>query len=179
MGYDYFFSNRFSIRPNFGLKAAWIDMDYDIDFRNANIGTNLLQPVFIDVQLRKKSDFWGVGPEVGIDGNLHMGWGFSLYSRVSGALMYGAYKVRFSQTDTNTSKLRLSNSGQYRQRAMAQVVAGIEWAKCFSNGVLLAFNLGWEGQYWWNQNEMRIVIDAQPMGDLTLTGLDAGIRLDF
>ena len=62
---------------------------------------------------------------------------------------------------------------------MAQVVAGIEWAKCFSNGVLLAFNLGWEGQYWWNQNEMRIVIDSQPMGDLTLTGLDAGIRLDF
>ena len=179
MGYDYFFSNRFSIRPNFGLKAAWIDMDYDINFRNANIGTNFFQPIYIDVQLRKKSDYWGVGPEVGIDGNLHMGWGFSLYSRVSGALMYGAYKVRYSQTDTNTSRLRLSNSGEYRQRAMAQVVAGIEWAKCFSNGVLLAFNLGWEGQYWWNQNEMRIVIDAQPMGDLTFTGLDAGIRLDF
>ncbi|QVL57171.1 MAG: MOMP family protein [Simkaniaceae bacterium] len=179
MGYDYFFSNRFSFRPNFGLKAAWLDMDYDVNFGNANIGTNFLQPRFIDVQLRNKSDYWGVGPQVGLDGNLHMGWGFSLYSRVSGALLYGAYKTRLSQSDSEGSSFRLSNSSEYRQRAMAQIVAGIEWAKCFSNGVLLAFNLGWEGQYWWNQNEMRIIVDAQPTGDLTLTGLDAGIRLDF
>lgn len=180
MGYDYFLSPRISLRPNFGIKAAWVDMHYDIKFGRTFIPSNVNPPgQFVDITMRNQSDYWGVGPQVGCDGNLHIGWGFSLYSRVSGALLYGAYDVRLNQFDTADTVWRIKNSSEYRERAMAQVVAGIEWAKCFSNGVLLALNIGWEGQYWWNQNEMRIFIDAQPAGDLTFKGMDVGIRVDF
>lgn len=183
MGYDYFFSDRFSFRPSFGIKASWINMEYnttytnaEVEIRDGNDDRDLLIP---SLTVRNKSDWWGVGPAVGMDGHLHMGWGFSLYGRVSGALMYGCYDNRFKQVDSLGTSLELKSNNDYRQRAMSQVVIGLEWAHCFSNNVLLAFNLGWEGQYWWNQHEMRIILDTQPSGDLTFTGLDAGIRLDF
>lgn len=177
MGYDYFFSDRFSFRPSFGLKASWINMEFNTHYTNASIEVD--DGNDNNILFRNKSDWWGVGPAVGMDGHLHMGWGFSLYGRVSGALMYGCYDTRYRQTDFIDNNLQIKANDEYRQRAMSQVVIGLEWAHCFSNSVLLAFNLGWEGQYWWNQHEMRIVHDTQPSGDLTFTGLDAGIRLDF
>ncbi|MCB1072189.1 MAG: MOMP family protein [Chlamydiia bacterium] len=179
MGYDYFFSNMFSVRSFFGLKAAWINMDYDTYFGNANIGGLNGNQQFIDLTIRNKSEYWGVGLQAGFEGYLHMGWGFSLYSRIASSLLYGGYDTRIRQTDSTGNTFRITANSEYRQRAMAQLAVGLEWAKCFSNGVLLAFNLGWEEQYWWNQNEMRIIIDSQPTGDLTFTGLHAGVRLDF
>ncbi len=175
MGYDYFFSCLFSFRPSFGLKAAWINMDYNTNYVDANVDGMTL----VDFSFRNKSEWWGVGPQVGMDGHLHMGWGFSLYGRVSGALMYGKYDTRFSQTDSTDNRFRVTSSSEYRQRAMTQMLVGLEWAKCFSGDILLAFNIGWEGQYWWNQHEMRTTLDSQPHGDLTFTGLDVGVRLDF
>lgn len=188
MGYDYFFSDRFSFRPSFGLKASWINMEnntsytnatYEEDQNNAQGVPSTVTVVVPSVSVRNKSDWWGIGPAVGMDGHLHMGWGFSLYGRVSGALMYGNFDSRFKQVDSNGSSIELKSNNDYRQRAMSQLLIGLEWAHCFSNNVLLAFNLGWEGQYWWNQHQMNMIVDSQPSGDLTLTGLDAGIRLDF
>lgn len=181
MGYDYFFSDRFSFRPSFGLKAAWVKMDNhttvtDATFERTEDNFLLVIPSFT---MKSQSKWWGIGPAVGIDGHLHIGWGFSLYSRVSGALMYGAVDSKLDQTDTLGNYMRTKANNEYRQKAMAQMVIGLEWAKCFSNNILLAFNLGWEGQHWWNQNEFRYLNDSNPRGDLTLTGLDAGVRLDF
>ncbi|MCP5506233.1 MAG: MOMP family protein [Chlamydiales bacterium] len=182
MGYDYFFSDRFSFRPNFGLKAAWISMENDLSFTNLRIDSNEGGGQYItvpDVSVLNKTEWWGIGPAFGVDGNLHMGWGFSLYGRIAGSLMYGSYDTKYKETDSLGTFLEMKMDNYYRLRAMTQMVIGLEWAKCFSNDILLAFNLGWEGQYWWNQLEMHIVNDSQPRGDLTFAGLDAGIRLDF
>ncbi len=89
------------------------------------------------------------------------------------------HDTRIIQTDSLGNSTLMESNSQYRQRAMSQILVGLERAKCFSNGTLLAFNLGWEGQYWWNQYEMRFLTDFQPTGDLTFTDLDAGVRFDF
>lgn len=179
MGYNYFFSDRFSFRPYFGLKASWIDMEYNITYGDVAIlgTTSALNVAAVDI--RNKTNWWGVGPEVGMDGYLHIGWGFSLYGRVSGALMYGPYDNSFHEPDTNANSIALKSNNNYRQRAMSQLLIGLEWAKCFSNNIFFALNIGWEGQYWWNQHGMRMIFDNQPSGDLTLTGLDVGMRLGF
>lgn len=179
MGYDYFYSKRFSIRPNMGIKAAWIDMEYR---------THLTDVIAIDpnpnvgnVFIKNKSDYWGVGPSAGIDGYLHIGWGFSLYGTVSGALLYGQFDTSYHQFSTNPdlADFTISLNDYFRQRAMAQFILGLEWAWCFSGDYLLALHVGWEGQYWWNQNEFRYAHEAELSGDLTYTGLDVGVRFDF
>ena len=183
MGYDYFFSRRFSFRPNFGVKAAWIDMHNRITYTNTlAVDPNQGQPFTLgDVRIRNKSDYWGVGPRVGIDGNLHIGWGFSLYASTSAALLYGQYDTHFRQTDTIPGDdLRFKETNYFRQRAMAQIIVGAEWVKCFSQNYMLSIHVGWEGQQWWNQLEFRYLNDdIKPSGDLTFTGLDVGARFDF
>lgn len=172
MGYDYFLSRQCSLRPFMGLKAAWIDMHYQIDYTNVVLNG-------LNERINTKSDYWGVGPQVGMSGNLHIGWGFSIYGLTSAALVYGTYDSRFSETDTFGGQDVVKHDNFTRQRAIAQIAIGVEWAWCFSGSYLLAFNLGWEGQYWWNQYEMLYGNKGTFRGDLTYTGLDAGIRFDF
>ncbi|MCB1109821.1 MAG: MOMP family protein, partial [Chlamydiia bacterium] len=175
MGYDYFLSEHFSLRPFFGVKAAWLDMDYSVNYTNV-ISTGLNSR---DTRVSSKTDFWGVGPMVGMGGNLHIGWGFSLYAQTSAAFVYGNYDSDFKQTDTLEFNIVESHDSYTRQRAVGTIGVGVEWAWCFSGEYLLALNLGWEGQYWWNQYELLFNIDKSFSGDLTYTGLNAGIRFDF
>ena len=175
LGYDYSLSHRYSFRPFFGVKASWIDMDYRTSYTDV---------VFNAVKERNlgifsKTDFWGVGPMVGMDGYLHVGHGFSLYSQTSLAFVYGQYDTCFNQSDTSGDSFTEKHDHYTRQRAVGTIAVGLEWAYCFSGDCMLAFNLGWEGQYWWNQYELIFAQDASYHGDLTYSGLDAGIRFDF
>ncbi|QVL56429.1 MAG: MOMP family protein [Simkaniaceae bacterium] len=175
MGYDYFLSQRCSLRPFFGVKAAWLDMDYQTDYTNVLFNGGDTRHVGIS----SKTDYWGVGPMVGVDGYLHIGWGFSLYSQTSAALVYGQYDANYRQTDTTGDLFRERSDNYARQRAVGIIGVGLEWAYCFSGKYMLAFNLGWEGQYWWNQYELIFFDDTSFHGDLTYSGLDAGLRFDF
>jgi len=192
MGYDHFYSKRYSLRTHFGLRAAWINMEYNASYKdfldtgdNVNPGlTNYLQGY-----LRSKSDFWAVGPRMGFDSYLHIGWGFSLCGKLAAALLYGEYdsksrffvereSVPFPFTETVTNVPFKHNSFS-RLRAEVEMAIGLEWAYCFSGDYLLSFHIGWENQYWWNQLEARLLTDYQPNGDLTYSGLDVGVRFDF
>lgn len=188
MGYDHFYSKWYSTRTHFGIKAAWIDMEYNASYKNFfNTETGGLTPVeFVQGSLRSKSDFWAVGPRLGFENYLHIGWGFSLYGNIAGALMYGEYDLDaryFVERVLNTFLGRITDipfsQEMSRLRAMAEMAVGLEWSYCFSGNYLLSFHIGWENQYWWNQLEARLVTDYQPNGDLTYSGLDVGVRFDF
>jgi len=176
MGYDYFFSRRFSIRPHFGLKAAWIDMHYHAKYSNVLIAGNPNTP-YPELSVRNRSDYWGVGPRVGIDGHLHIGWGFSLYGMTSAAMLYGRFDTKLKLIDPDLTVV--VNHDFYRLRATGQIAAGLRWGWCFSRKYFLSLHLGWETQYWWEQLEMRFFERYEPGADLSFSGLDAGIRFDF
>lgn len=192
MGYDHFYSKHFSVRSHFGLKAAWINMEYHASYKDL-IDTGDGQPANITnyekLSLRTKSDFWAVGPRMGLQSFLHIGWGFSIYGKIAGSLVYGEYstdsdlfiereQVSFPFTSTTTD-VPFSHDNFSRLRAIVEMSIGLEWSYCFSGDYLLSFHLGWENQYWWNQLEARLLTDYQPNGDLTYSGIDAGIRFDF
>ena len=187
-GYDHFFSKQFSIRPHFGLKAAWIDMHYNVAYTNMidSVAGNILN----SGSMRTHSDFWAVGPRMGFDSYLHIGWGFSLYGKFAGALIYGEYdsstKFSFNRQAvppfniTGLDSYPLQHKDYSRLRAMTEMSIGLEWGYCFSNEYYLGLHIGWENQYWLNQMELYfLTTDFNPHGDLTYSGLDAGIRFDF
>ncbi len=175
MGYDYCVGNRFSLRPFMGVKGAWLDMDYRTTYRTVTSPAG----TFSNVHVTQDMDFWGVGPMVGIEGFLHMGWGFSIYSQSSAAFIYGEYDSRYKQTTSAGGRIVVNHDNFTRQRAIGAIAIGLEWARCFANRYLLSLHVGWEGQYFWNQYEFRFVDEFVYHGDLTYTGLDAGIRFDF
>ncbi|MCB1110003.1 MAG: MOMP family protein [Chlamydiia bacterium] len=187
-GYDYFFSKQFSMRPHFGLKAAWLDMHYNVAYRGAIdsvAGNNISLG-----SMRTHSDYWAVGPRMGFDSYLHIGWGISLYGKVAGALIYGEYDAETKFTldrdptppfnTTGVNNYPLKHNDYSRLRAVLEMSIGLEWGYCFSNEYYLGFNIGWENQYWWNQLETYfLTTDFHPRGDLTYSGLNAGVRFDF
>ena len=179
MGYHHPLDPRLTVQPHFGLKVAWINMNYDIDFGHTDITREFMEPLYVDVFIRNHSDYWGAGPTIGVDATVQLGWGVSLYSKLATALVYGAYNTVLDQSNSKGDHFKIINESEYKQRAMLQLAGGIEWGRYFSSGMLLAFRLGWESQYWWNQNQMRVLINTHPVGDLTLTGIDAAISLDF
>ena len=132
---------------------------------------------------RSDSYYWAIGPSAGIDGYLHMGWGFSVYTKLAGAFIYGQYdsKVKeiYQRFDGNPTELTFSHSNYSRLRSMASIILGLEWAKCYSENFLFSFHIGWENQYWWNQLQLLFVTPFQPDGDLNYSGLDVGARFDF
>ena len=187
-GYDHFFSKQFSLRPHFGLKAAWIDMHYNVAYTDMvdSVDNNTITTG----SMRTNSDFWAVGPRMGFDSYLHIGWGFSLYGKFAGALVYGEYdsSTNFSFNrapvapfnTTGVEDFRLKNNGYSRLRALTEMSIGLEWGYCFSNDYYLGMHIGWENQYWWNQMELYfLTTDFNTHGDLTYSGLDAGFRFDF
>lgn len=178
MGYDYFFSNRFSFRPHMGLKAAWIDMEYKNRFTQVRgFSAQGTQP---EVVLHTDGGFWGVGPRVGMDGHLHIGWGFSLYTMASAAMLYGQFNSDLEVlSPAEGSRIVIDHDDFFRLRAAAQIALGLRWGWCFSRKYFLSLHIGWENQYWWNQLEMRFGERYEPDADLTFSGLDVGIRFDF
>lgn len=176
------------MRPHFGLKAAWIDMHYNVAY--TGIVDSILNNAITSGSMRAKSEYWAVGHRMGFDSNLHIGWGFSLYEKIAGALIYGDYDstTRFSFArapvppfnTTGIDNYPLRHNDYSRLRAMAEMSIGLEWGYCFSNEYYLGLHIGWENQMWWNQMEFYfLTTDYNLHGELAYSGLDVGIRFDF
>ncbi|MCB1067680.1 MAG: hypothetical protein KDK56_05800 [Simkania sp.] len=181
LGRSYYVSKRLALQPIAGLKAALI---------RQHLGTHYSRPAskggendnFINMSVREKSRFWAVGPKLGVFGSWELGYGFSINADVHGALVYGentthvTYKGQRNSGDTLS--LRLTDE-TYRLRPMAYLNLGLEWGRCFWDWMYFSLHLGWETQYWWHQMNFTSFNDTTPEGDLSLTGLNAGIRFDF
>lgn len=180
-----------SWRPHFGLKAAWINQHLHVTYSNLAHGVTSLAA---SMAVKEKNDFKGVGVQAGFDSQWKIGCGFSLFGKLSGALLVSEFELHqtqnfvpvasesFDQIDLKTHLHVLS--------PMAQVALGLEWERgIYCDTMLLHFNIGFESQYWWNQNRLeRFTTIGDIFGvpnyirvseDLGLYGLTLGGGLDF
>jgi hypothetical protein len=181
LGRNYYVSKRLALQPVAGLKAALIRQHLAAHYSKP-VNPNQGDDPFQSMSVREKSRYWGVGPKLGVFGSWELGYGFSINADVHGALVYGESTTRLIQKGVRNSgdllNLRLSDES-YRLRPMAYLNLGLEWGDCFWDWMYFSLHLGWETQYWWNQMNFVSFNDTTPEGDLSLTGLNAGIRFDF
>ncbi|WP_420421251.1 Lpg1974 family pore-forming outer membrane protein [Simkania sp.] len=180
LGRNYYVSKMLALHPIAGLKIALI---------RQHLTTHYDRPVdqaqpdeFQSMSVREKSRFWAVGPKIGVFGSWQLGYGFNINADIHGALVYGENSGRLHKkgirNNENTVSLRLTDE-TYRLRPMAYLNLGLEWERCFWDWMYFSLHLGWETQYWWNQMNFTSFHDTTPEGDLSLTGLNTGIRFDF
>ncbi|MBS0653665.1 MAG: hypothetical protein JSR39_09125 [Verrucomicrobia bacterium] len=179
LGRNYFVSRYLSLRPFFGLKAAVIDQH-----RHTRYTDRMLSDVHI--RTRGKCDFWGIGPWTGINGNWHFWRNFSFFGRVAGAIMWGDFDVHEKQTVTNQPVWFDYDIDKDRIVPMVQFQLGFCWETNLSHDRYhLAFNLSYENQYWWQQNQFPYypgptVPKLNPINeDISLQGLTFDVRVDF
>ena len=191
LGRAYFISGKLSFRPHWGVKTAWIDQEQITRYTGGNIdATNSPNTLGLQgntVHIKDDCDFWGLGPRVGLDSKWHLGYGFSIFGNVSGALLFGHFDVehreRYSANADNRIKL---SANRHAFSPTAQMQLGLRFDKYIhDNTQHIGVGLGFEAQYWWRQNQMLKIDDAQVLKyeryseDISMHGLTLDIQWDF
>ncbi len=188
LGQRYCVTDTLSLHPNVGLKAAWIDQRASVVYENTNPAFGGI-PVGGSITLNQTNDFRGVGLEAGLDSLWYMGQGLSLYGRVSGALLVSEFSLHQTQdqvTDVGTIQ-QIDLRGKFHVIApTAKLSLGVDWKRGFRcDQLFLHLNIGFETQYWWNQNRLArftsvtVPVYVRNSEDLGMYGLTLGAGLDF
>lgn len=180
LGRNYFISPKVAFHPFFGIKTAWIDQKV----RSSN---KLFFPVITHSHTKTKNDFWGIGPDLGIEGKWFLNYGFNLFGSIASALLWGDFDVRQKQHTSNPSTpINDIDFDKHAVSPMTQMQIGIGYETNFcDNQYHIAVNARYEQQYWWAQNQIPdyVLLNTyefmRVFGDLSFQGLTIDVRFDF
>jgi hypothetical protein len=168
------------VRPAMGIKTAVIQQDVHLD---------LSHPAWLISAVEDVShDFWGIGPSFGVSG----GWKLPKYKNLS---LIGSFSVDFLFGQWNVNDTYARTDGYYpllfgTYGAMTtdmtnsclgvpvlRYFAGLEWVH--PGNVTITARVGYELQWWANQQRMLAFQQLPMHGDLTIEGLTCGVSIGF
>lgn len=161
-GYKYYVACCFALRPHAGLRGARINQHINI-FQTADrtgdaAATAFGPPFTYTSTVHAKCNFLGLGPRLGLDLEIDLGCGLSIFGRAAGSLLFGRFErhgkefyTQFSTvgTTTTTTSLEYSAHGSKLRtsRAVTDLAIGLKWAHCFNwcnRCHPVSFSLLWE-----------------------------------
>lgn len=171
------------IRPSVGIKTAIIQQKVHLTFA----GLDVLDPgQTLTAEEDIAHDFWGIGPSFGISG----GWSLpnrrnlSLVGSFSADFLFGQWNVNdaYARTDNQTPYLTYGAFATSMKDSCLGVPVlrcflGLEWVR--QGNVTLTARVGYELQWWANQQRMLAFQQLPMHGDLTLEGLTCGVSIGF
>jgi hypothetical protein len=181
LGRNFWISKSLALRPFIGIKGGWIHQFIHSKWQNPNLSG----AEFFNVGIENiKNNFWGVGPEVGIDTKWVLFSGrsqfFSLFGDISGAIMWGHWSFRDVFNNALPQQVVVNlwpvNSGA----SMVRVFTGLEWEINFQqNRYQFSTKLGYEMQFWLNQLQFYSFTGGRLDNALTLQGGTLEFCFDF
>lgn len=170
-----FWTESLSVTPKVGIKTAWISLKQNNVFEGGVVASQALLETF------SSSKFWGIGPMAGLGSTWDLGCGFSLFGNFSGAVFYGSFKATEEQVYNENQRLFYYTSFHKLAPTM-RANLGFSWGACFDcDCQRIDISLGYDAQYFWNQNQMMEVVDT-PAIHLRSKGGGFGLQgliLDF
>jgi len=166
------------IRPSMAIKTAIIQQQVSLNLAHPSLGLTATEDV--------AHDFWGIGPSFGISG----GWSLpkcknlSFVGSFSADFLFGQWNVNdaYARTDIQlpvhtygafTTSLKDSCLGA----PVLRCFLGLEWVR--QGNVTVTAHVGYELQWWANQQRMLTFQQLPMHGDLTLEGLTCGVSVGF
>ena len=195
LGRHFYISRYLSFHPFISVKSAWIDQFQKIFHVLAE--TPGVFGAGTSVKVKDVCDFWGIGPRVGFDSQWHLIDGFSVFGKVTGAVLFGYYKTRYSQrvspgSTFNDLPLHVKIKGNtHLMSPTVQMLLGLMWETyMFDCTKHLSLALGYEVEYYWRTNQMLKVEDTNGFPsrrhnverlseDVMFYGLTFKVRFDF
>jgi hypothetical protein len=178
LGRHYFISPQVAFHPYFGINTAFIS-------QTKRSYSRVTSPFVGTLNSKDRNDFWGIGPDIGLEGKWFVFSGFNLFASAAGALFWGDFVVRHNEFSPSfhASRARL-NFDTHQIVPMAQLQLGLGYeTNIHHNDYHIAVNARYEYQYWWQQNQMvfspfttRYLRYAE---DLSLQGITIDVRFDF
>ena len=151
------------IKPMVGIRTDWISENFGVVYEAT--GTN-------DGTFNNTFQYWGIGPEGGVEANWYLLPCFSVYGQTAIAGLYGKYNVHQEQFASGRGEdinVRINND---RLQTTLATIVGVQWEGCFFRNIFLALRLGWETHFWVNLNTTLLYTDARQEGSLVDTSDD-------
>ncbi len=164
------------IRPSFGMKAAVINQDIDSHWADF-LGVTAVENV--------DHEFFGIGPSAGLGVRYCPGTPqVCLVADCSAAWMYGVWNVEddFQRTDggapgSSYEAFNTSMNDSKLGTLMVRSFLGVEWN--FPWPTTVVGRLGYEMQWWANQQRLLTFQQLPMHGDLTFQGGVCGIAVTY
>ncbi len=175
IGRDFIVYSCATIRPFVGLRGAWIDEKICAHLESSQISN--LQETFITTQQHNRVNFWGVGPQLGLELDWTLCNGFGIYGSISAGILYGDFNVKSKTTETFSNPTEVFFCKEHRHNQACQAVAdaaiGVSWQHCYCNNVKLRLRLGWEHHQYFDHSRFG------SYGDLYLDGVAFATGISF
>jgi len=162
-----------SFRPMIGLKGGWIDQTLNTSWKKTvDIFNILIFPVTATENVT--NNFWGIGPQGGVNGRWFFTEYFSLVGDFAAAFMWGHWSFSDQYVDSLISNIVIKEDDRNFGALMLQGFIGLGFDfPCFS------LKVGYEVQDWFNQYQVFDLGTGGQNQDLLLQGLTAHVRFDF
>ncbi len=180
----YFVGKKISFTPHTGLRGGWINQRLVLGGIDAT-------SVFHEDHI-VRSNSWLLGIKAGLDTNWNIGGGFRFIGNAAGSLLYQHFKIHdlqsFYSLSVPTIKIPLLNTRDRKGQITPNFEAalGMGWGTYLDNNNWhFDLTAAYEFSYYWNQNKMRSLKDANSSfidgdsGDLMFHGLTMNARVDF
>jgi hypothetical protein len=185
LGREFYVSTWLSLKPVLGIRTIWIDQHYRIEYDG--------QPTLAGGDdffnhIHYKNDFWGVGPEGGLQTQWELGAGFSVFGDAFASLFYGHFQIERTSTiltvvppDTTVDAPSKTQDRFRVARFAFDTAIGLRWDYEFAHDrIHLGLQAGWEDHIFFGQNQLFDTDLLESFNkDLTLQGLTVSARLDF
>ncbi len=141
-----------SLQPFAGFRAAWFKQNVNIAYSDVT-GSTTATPISTMVTSMNKSHSKGFGVCAGLNTKWKIWGGLSLFADGSASVLWSHFKN--SQTETLASgALRSSVSDNLIDTVpVLEITAGLAWDYNWEK-VGLGLRFGWEGEVWFNQNQI-------------------------
>ena len=177
-GRAFLISPTLNLRPFMGLKATWQRQDFDINY------TLIFVELPSSDKVRSNQYAYGIGPTSGIETNWEMGKNWSLYGRSTLSLVSTRFKTRCYDIETDDLLPSVTNYNLSQKTSESQGIfelsLGMTWDNWFVDDTFhLGISLGYEMQYWNDNNHLYMNPEDPRHGSLSIQGITLGLRADF
>jgi hypothetical protein len=181
LGRNFWISKSLALRPFIGIKGGSIHQFIHSKWQNPEVS----ESDFFNVGIENlKNNFWGIGPEAGIDtkwvlfnAENHF---LSLFGNISGAVMWGHWSLKDVYYNDIQQKITVNPQSLNSGAPMVRVLTGLEWNMDFEqNRYRFSTKLGYEMQFWLKQLHFYSFTGGRLDNQLTLQGGTLEFSFDF
>lgn len=169
----------------------WLDPDTNLNLLGGvsavSIGQSLrtnvtneletsIEDTLTDINQHGTSQFYGVGPKLGLEVEWMVKCCISVYGAVGGGILFGHTHVKRNTTSFGTTVEEFANISKSLDACQTVVDAaiGVRWNRIWLCGFNVALQLGFEHHQFFNHNKI-----SDCGGDLYFDGLVGSIRFGF
>jgi hypothetical protein len=184
LGRPYYLGRKLVFKPHYGLRAGWIDQ---------NIKLESVTPFMDEIVIgsaHASQDSWLIGPRAGVDTDWLLSCNFRIFGNLAGSLTYQNFNA--TNKEIAPASPFIAERDVISKEEISYLTPNVEFGLGIGYGTYFCNNewyfdltVGYDFNYFWNQNQMRHVQDGHiyyidgDSGNLMLHGLNITARLDF